>query len=663
MMFCGITDILHWIVYFIWQFFGLSLAFAGLFLDFSINISIENFSKFIDGVQSIKTAWTVIRDALTITFIFTLLYAGIQMILGLGTNKNILRGVIIAGLLINFSFFFTSIIIDVSNVLTVEIYKSVEKFGNNNASFTTGPAALSGVSAALMQGLKPIGTAGVPAGTEGLTLQLAGSQAIIRLIMGSIFLLISTFVLLAIALILILRVLILIVLLITSPISVMGGLFPQLSGFSKKWWGELISQAIQAPILMLSLFVTIIVINHPSFQSTLNTLIPTIDDTTSPGVAIVLVMFGGSIQNVFTFLIAIGLLITGMIVAKSAGGEAGGKATAFASGLAGKLAFGGTAALGAHTMGRLGGRLAESNFANRLKGDDRIGRQLLGSALVNIGSKAGKASFDVRGALPGQIGAGKAAPGFIEREKNLKKEREDAAKQIKTNADEAAKEHAKREELAKRNRFNNIDAEIGSHEAAVLAAKIKQGQSAAGPDKEAADREVHAALAKLDAARKFKATGAPTTEEEARQNLAGVASTTAPQDIGAVNAVINSDDIKSITDPAERQTKILSRLDDKQRKYFEALQELIAIEKQKELYEKDFKAQFAAANAASKSSSIQEVSDKMRRELAQGKKDKAWEALKKAMKDEGVAVDEKGVEKPTTDEKPKGTEGDAPASE
>lgn len=459
--FCGVQDILHWLVYFVWQFFGLFLAFAGLFLDFSIKLSIESFSTFVKGMESIRLAWVVVRDVLTITFIFALLYAGIRMILGLGADKNILRGVIVAGLLINFSFFFTSVIIDVSNVLTVEIYKSVQKFGNDSnqqAGFQTGTASLSGISSALMQGLRPIAVSGVPnnAGQAMIETKLAGSQAIIRLIMGSIFLLIATFVLLYIALTLVLRVVILIVLLITSPISVMGGLFPQLAGLSKKWWGELTSQAVQAPVLMLSIFVTVVVVNHTSFQTSLNAVVPNIDPQTSLPAATVLVLFGGSIQNVFTFMIAIGLLITGIIISKSMASSAGSKVTGLAGGIAGSLALGGVSFLGRQTVGRYAANVAESSTLNAAASAGGA-RGLLAAQAIRAAKFAGNSSFDLRGikAFAGNAGAGKAPKGYIDSQKDAVKRIEGYLKNVTGDpteiekATETEKARVAREELEK----------------------------------------------------------------------------------------------------------------------------------------------------------------------------------------------------------------------
>lgn len=82
-------------------------------------------SKFI-AQDFVATAWGIIRDVANMAFIFILLYVGISTILGMGNDwKGPVFNVIIIALLLNFSLFFTKVIIDAGNIFAVGIYSQM----------------------------------------------------------------------------------------------------------------------------------------------------------------------------------------------------------------------------------------------------------------------------------------------------------------------------------------------------------------------------------------------------------------------------------------------------------------------------------------------------------------------------------------------------------
>lgn len=75
----------------------------------------------------IPTAWAVVRDLSNLFFILILLYIALQIILDLGHDaKKMIVKVIIIALLINFSMFFTQVVIDSSNILALIFYNKLE---------------------------------------------------------------------------------------------------------------------------------------------------------------------------------------------------------------------------------------------------------------------------------------------------------------------------------------------------------------------------------------------------------------------------------------------------------------------------------------------------------------------------------------------------------
>ncbi len=73
-------------------------------------------------------AWRIIRDFSNIFFILVLLYIAIRMILGLAgaEGKKMIGYVVVAALLINFSMFFTQVVIDSSNILALIFYNKIQ---------------------------------------------------------------------------------------------------------------------------------------------------------------------------------------------------------------------------------------------------------------------------------------------------------------------------------------------------------------------------------------------------------------------------------------------------------------------------------------------------------------------------------------------------------
>ena len=92
----------------------------------------------------IPVAWAIVRDLSNIFFILVLLYIAIRMILNIGGSetKKMVTMVIIMALLINFSMFFTEVVIDSTNILALVFYNKLEvdaKVPNPGGGTTTVP--------------------------------------------------------------------------------------------------------------------------------------------------------------------------------------------------------------------------------------------------------------------------------------------------------------------------------------------------------------------------------------------------------------------------------------------------------------------------------------------------------------------------------------------
>ena len=82
----------------------------------------------------IEKIWRIVRDFANIFFILILLYAAFQIMLDLGHGggKKIIASVILIALLVNFSLFFTKIVIDSSNIVGLIFFNRIKVSANDN---------------------------------------------------------------------------------------------------------------------------------------------------------------------------------------------------------------------------------------------------------------------------------------------------------------------------------------------------------------------------------------------------------------------------------------------------------------------------------------------------------------------------------------------------
>ena len=117
---------------------GLFLYYGGVLLNGSIEFFVINMTTLIRGPigDSIVQSWTIIRDIINLTFVFGLIYVAFMTIMKADTHqlKHAVVKIMIGAVLINFSLYFAKVIIDVSNVTSLEIYKSISSIEGNSGS-------------------------------------------------------------------------------------------------------------------------------------------------------------------------------------------------------------------------------------------------------------------------------------------------------------------------------------------------------------------------------------------------------------------------------------------------------------------------------------------------------------------------------------------------
>ncbi len=417
---------------------------SGIVLNYVVWYTVVAMKEHLGTAGAIDDAWRVIRDVSNMAFIFILLYAAIQQILGIGKDvKGLIVRIIVVAVLINFSLFFTKFVIDISNLLALTFYDAIAP-GALSSSFSTG------LSTSLMESLK-INTIWNTAGFADADLLVIG-------VMGTIVSLIAAFVFFAISILFVIRFVVLIFVLVLSPIAFIAFILPQAEKYRDQWKDALIGQAFFAPIYFMLTWI-VIMLSRKLFITTNGTMASAIIGVNQNGTS---THDPSSIGILVNFIIMIAMLIASLTVAKEWASKVPGgmnKLIGSAMGAAGGATLGIAGTFGRKTIGSWGGNtVSDEDLKARARQGDMGARLKLA-----VAGKASKASFDMRATgIGGTLGAGKAQKG------GWSQDQKDAAKRFeayKPSGDsiKAAKEEEARHEKAIREAAETAESKTVDH--------------------------------------------------------------------------------------------------------------------------------------------------------------------------------------------------------
>lgn len=289
------------------------LWFSSVVFEASVKVSVA-WPDWVD-FEPIKEAWRICRDFANVFFVFILLYIAIQTILqisGFGT-KELLIKVLILAMLINFSGVVTRVTIDASNIFALHFYESIKKIeGVSDPNIGMGGVVARAVK---IQGIYDV------AQMQGFGLTSRGvrtaKNVFLAGFLGSIFMAVLAFVFFGASVLYILRLVSLIFLFILSPLAFLAMALPYTKKYASKWWSNLLSQALYAPISLFLLYMVLRVMDENVFKTfvTGNTNL----DPDSP-LALATTQYDPlTIGSVFYFILLIGLTIGALYVSKIMG--------------------------------------------------------------------------------------------------------------------------------------------------------------------------------------------------------------------------------------------------------------------------------------------------------------------------------------------------------
>lgn len=230
-------------------------------LEMTIKYSVLQLGQYIGPGSAVAETWKVLRDFGNMFFIFILLYTAIMTILGMGSGdvKKIVVKVIIMAVLINFSFFFTKVAIDASNIVSIAFYKQIVSSTCNGDPSANQPEFVN-IGGAFMchLGLTKMFSSEIVANMGQYFVNgFAGSAALLRFAtLGSALMVMLAIILFAGCILFLYRFVSILLLLAFSPLAFAALAFPS-DKYSGRWTKPLIEVCISAPVFMLFTWVTL----------------------------------------------------------------------------------------------------------------------------------------------------------------------------------------------------------------------------------------------------------------------------------------------------------------------------------------------------------------------------------------------------------------------
>ncbi len=421
---------------------------TGKLLDFFIAYSLDSNSYSQANGDFVNQGWSVVRDIANVAFIFMLLYIAIRHILQLGTSdlKKTLSSLIVAALLINFSLFFSKVIIDAGNILARAFYNNIEVQYDDQPS----GEGVKTISQALVAKVNPqailsselfdagqYNTPGQPAGVmpNGYAFFIMAVASFVNVTIGIVFL--STFLLFAA------RVIGLWFLMIFSPLAFASFALPNngsaLGQFGWIGWRDnILKLSFMAPVFLFFLFLLIMFL-----QIVMSAPIMAGNEDAAHKIMKVLI----------PFIAIIVILKQAKKIAVDMAGEFGKALTSAVGKIAGMgltaglaVATGGTALIGRAAIGKAGAAIVNSERGKRWATKNALFR----NTIYKGADQASKGSFDFRNTGLGRrssellgkqmvgagfegvsLGKGTTKGGYVQRMEAYQKEKEAFREQLK----------------------------------------------------------------------------------------------------------------------------------------------------------------------------------------------------------------------------------------
>ncbi len=263
--------------------------------------AIAQYNQFVSE-PSITDAWVVVRDLCNMFFILILLVIAFGTILRIESYnaKKLLPKLLIMAVLINFSKMIFGLVIDFSQVIMLTF---VNAWGPNSSFVViTRMQDFFSIKLDSVYSMKTI------AGDQEINLM----EIVAGMLLGILFMIISGIVLVVLLATLVMRIVMIWIYIILSPFVFLGAAFTPMQKFTSKIWEDFIKQVIGGPVLAFFIWLSLISVDGVGKSMTTAVNNQCFGNTTI-----------GCMNDLIPFIISIGMLIGGLMVAQQIGGAAG----------------------------------------------------------------------------------------------------------------------------------------------------------------------------------------------------------------------------------------------------------------------------------------------------------------------------------------------------
>lgn len=110
-----------------------ALSISSYFMSIVIQLSLNSTAY---ALTFLTEGWVIVRDLANMAFIFILIYLALTIMFQADTAGTLktLAIVVVVALLVNFSFFFTRVVIDTGNIIAVQFYNALPNYGLTGVS-------------------------------------------------------------------------------------------------------------------------------------------------------------------------------------------------------------------------------------------------------------------------------------------------------------------------------------------------------------------------------------------------------------------------------------------------------------------------------------------------------------------------------------------------
>lgn len=292
-----VATVLGWILYPIIWVLGQILIMLMYIL-----IGVAQYNSFIDS-NAVSFGWTLVRDLCNMFFILILLIIAFATILRVEQYnlKTWLPKLVLMAVLINFSKLICGIFIDVAQVVMLTFVNAFKDMAGGNLT-------------------DMLGVTKILSFDQDNSEDVTGWTILGSIILALIFSIVSVVVVLTMLVMLAMRIIMIWIYVVLSPLAYLLASFPQGQSYSQRWWTDFSKNLIVGPILAFFIWLSFASLGGIQGSRDINKM-----KTEEAGQEAfsASISEAGSQDNMTKFIISIGMLLGGLMIAQEMGGMAG----------------------------------------------------------------------------------------------------------------------------------------------------------------------------------------------------------------------------------------------------------------------------------------------------------------------------------------------------